>query len=170
MYKVVFLGYLNPCVLDTCCIYNHSRKNKRMMFWCTYNHKIIEYGVSSLQRKKQGPEHYVINPRSHNPRSHCLLFSCPVNALFMSAEDPARTMPSGHLHQLHPQWFLVPCPSNTIFTSICVSLDYWKPLSAFFFRSLSLWTGKVTIFHSLTEICFPECLPSCCQNNVMFKF
>lgn len=73
-----------------CCIYNRSIKNKRMMFWCTYNHRIIEYGVGSLQRKKQGPEYYVINPRSYSQDDQLSAIQLPSQCSFHVSRRPRR--------------------------------------------------------------------------------
>lgn len=63
-------GYLNPCVLDTDSIYNHSIMNKTMMFRCTYNYRARRYWVwkvSISQRKKQDPECYVTQSKVTQP-------------------------------------------------------------------------------------------------------
>lgn len=46
-----------------------SMKKRIMVFWYTHNHRIMTYwvwAVSILQRRKQGPECYVIRPRSQS--------------------------------------------------------------------------------------------------------
>lgn len=64
-------GYLNPCVLDTDSIYNHSTMNRRMIFRCTYNYRARRYWVwevSISQRKKQGPRMLCNSVQGHTAR------------------------------------------------------------------------------------------------------
>lgn len=116
-------------------------------------HRIIEYGVSVWQRKEQGPEYYVVGPRPHSQDDQLSAIQGQNQCSFHFTRRPRRDRAQGALPFAPASATLIlgPLPlQHNFYFPLCI----FRLLKTFFecilFLSLSLWRGKVTVFHSLS--------------------